>query len=225
VVHAILATRGEDALAGRRRRITVLFSDIRGFTTLSERLEPEEVVRLLREYLTAATAIVFRHGGSVDKYMGDAIMALYGAPFDQPDHAARAVRTGLELQECVQTLSAQWIARGGEALRSGVGIHTGDAIVGAMGSSQRLEFTAIGDTVNVASRLEGLTKDFGAPVIISQTTHEEVAGLFQARSLGSVRVRGRELSVDLYAIEGSEARRRPRVALGTEVRTEEEEVS
>lgn len=224
VVRAILATPGEDALAGRRRRITVLFSDIRGFTTLSERLEPEEVVGLLREYLTAATAIVFRHGGSVDKYMGDAIMALYGAPFDQPDHAARAVRTGLELQECVQALSAQWIARGGEALRSGVGIHTGDAIVGAMGSHQRLEFTAIGDTVNVASRLEGLTKEFGAPVIVSQTTHEDLGGLFQARPLGSVRVRGRELPVDIYAIEGNEARRAPRVTLAAEVRIEDGDV-
>jgi adenylate cyclase len=224
VVRAILATQGEDALAGRRRRITVLFSDIRGFTTLSERLEPEEVVALLREYLTAATAIVFRHGGSVDKYMGDAIMALYGAPFDQPDHAARAVRTGLELQECVRALSAQWVARGGETLRSGVGIHTGDAIVGAMGSQQRLEFTAIGDTVNVASRLEGLTKDFGAPVIISQTTHEEVGGLFQARPLGSVRVRGRELAVNIYAVEGTETRRAPRVRLEAAVSIEDQDV-
>ena len=224
VVRAILATQGEAALAGRRRRITVLFSDIRGFTTLSERLEPEEVVALLREYLTAATAIVFRHGGSVDKYMGDAIMALYGAPFDQPDHAARAVGTGLELQQCVQALSAQWIARGGEALHSGVGIHTGEAIVGAMGSQQRLEFTAIGDTVNVASRLEGLTKEFGAPVIISQTTRQDVGDLFQARPLGSVRVRGRELPVDIYAVEGSEARRSPRVALDAEVSIDDQDV-
>ena len=224
VVRAILATRGEEALAGRRRRITVLFSDIRGFTTLSERLEPEEVVGLLREYLTAATAIVFRHGGSVDKYMGDAIMALYGAPFDQPDHAARAVRTGLELQQCVQALSAQWVARGGGSLLSGVGIHTGDAVVGAMGSQQRLEFTAIGDTVNVASRLEGLTRDFGSPVIISQTTYQEVGGLFQARPLGSVRVRGRELPVDIYAIDGSEARRAPRVAIEAKVSIEDQDV-
>jgi adenylate cyclase len=223
VVRAILTTRGEDALAGRRRRITVLFSDIRGFTTLSERLEPEEVVGLLRDYLTAATAIVFRHGGSVDKYIGDAIMALYGAPFDQPDHATRAVRTALELQQCVEALSAQWAARGGGSLRNGVGIHTGDAIVGAIGSQQRLEFTAIGDTVNVASRLEGLTKDFGAPIIISQTTCQEVAG-FQARPLGSVRVKGRELPVDIYAIDGSEARRAPRVALEAKVTIEEQDV-
>jgi adenylate cyclase len=224
VVRAILTTRGEEALAGRRRRITVLFSDLRGFTSLSERLEPEEVVGLLRDYLTAATAIVFRHGGSVDKYIGDAIMALYSAPFDQPDHAVRAVRTALELQQCVQALSAQWAARGGGALRSGVGIHTGDAVVGAMGSQQRLEFTAIGDTVNVTSRLEGLTKDFGAPIIISQTTYQEVGGLFQARPLGSVRVKGRELPVEIYAIEGHEARRAPRVALEAKVTIEEQDV-
>jgi adenylate cyclase len=224
VVRAILATRREDALTGRRRRITVLFSDIRGFTTLSERLAPEEVVALLRGYLTAATAIVFRHGGSVDKYIGDAIMALYGAPFDQPDHAARAVRTALELQQCVETLSAQWAARGGGSLRNGVGIHTGDAVVGAIGSEQRLEFTAIGDTVNVASRLEGLTKDFGTPIIISQTTYQEVGGHFQARPLGSVRVKGRDVPVDIYAIDGREARRAPRVALEAKVTIEEQDV-
>jgi adenylate cyclase len=224
VVRAILTTSGEEALAGRRRRITVLFSDIRGFTSLSEKLEPEEVVALLREYLTAATAIVFKHGGSVDKYIGDAIMALYSAPFDQPDHAVRAVRTALELQQCVQALSAQWAARGGGSLRSGVGIHTGDAVVGAMGSQQRLEFTAIGDTVNVASRLEGLTKDFGAPIIISQTTLDEVGALFQARPLGSVRVKGRDVPVDIYAIDGSEARRAPRVAIEAKVTLEEQDV-
>jgi adenylate cyclase len=224
VVRAILATHGDDALAGRRRRITVLFSDIRGFTTLSERLEPEQVVALLRDYLTAATAIVFRHGGSVDKYIGDAIMALYGAPFDQPDHAARAVRTALDLQRCVEALSAQWVAHGGQSLRNGVGIHTGDAVVGAIGSRQRLEFTAIGDTVNVASRLEGLTKDFGAPVIISQTTYQEVADLFRARPLGSVRVKGREVAVDIYAVDGNETRRAPRVALEAKVTIEEEGV-
>jgi adenylate cyclase len=224
VVRAILATQGEEALAGRRRRITVLFSDLRGFTSLSERLQPEEVVGLLREYLTAATAIVFKHGGSVDKYIGDAIMALYSAPFDQPDHAVRAVRTALDLQQCVETLSAQWTARGGGSLSSGVGIHTGDAVVGAMGSQQRLEFTAIGDTVNVASRLEGLTKDFGAPIIVSQTTHQELGGRFHARALGGVRVKGRDVPVEIYAIEGSEARRAPRVALEAKVTIEEQDV-
>jgi adenylate cyclase len=224
VVRAILATRREDALAGRRRRITVLFSDIRGFTTLSEKLEPEEVVALLRDYLTAATAIVFRHGGSVDKYIGDAIMALYSAPFDQPDHAVRAVRTALELQQCVEAVSARWADRGGGSLSSGVGIHTGDAVVGAIGSQQRLEFTAIGDTVNVASRLEGLTKDFGAPIIISQTTHQELAGQFQARPLGGVRVKGRDVPVEIYAVDRAEGRAAPRVALEAKVTIEDEGV-
>jgi adenylate cyclase len=224
VVRAILATRHENALAGRRRRITVLFSDIRGFTTLSEKLEPEEVVALLRDYLTAATAIVFRHGGSVDKYIGDAIMALYSAPFDQPDHAERAVRTALELQQCVEAVSARWAGRGGGSLSSGVGIHTGDAVVGAIGSQQRLEFTAIGDTVNVASRLEGLTKDFGTPIIISQTTHQELGGQFQARPLGGVRVKGRDVPVEIYAVDGAEGRQAPRVALEAKVTIEDEGV-
>ena len=225
VIKEILATRKEASLAGSRRRVTVLFSDIRGFTSLSERLAPEEVVEMLREYLTVMTEIVFRHGGTVDKYIGDAIMALYGAPFDQPDHAEQAVRTALEFQEQVKVLSERWEGRCGVRLRNGVGVNTGDAVVGTIGSQQRLEYTAIGDTVNLASRLEGLTKEFLSPIVISQSTYEEVKHLFYSRYLGEVKVKGKEIPVKIYGVEKEEGRQAARAPLDGPLTIVDEDVS
>jgi adenylate cyclase len=200
-------------LGSTRRRITVLFSDIRGFTSLSEKVEPEQVAEMLREYLSEMTEVVFRHGGTVDKYIGDCIMALYNAPFDDPDHAANAVRTGLELQERTLAVSTRWQAKLGEQIRNGVGINTGDAVVGAMGSRQRLEYTAIGDTVNLASRLESLTKDHATGMIISESTHEEIKGRFITRELGAVAVKGKAKPVGIYAVVAGDVRRYPRTSL------------
>lgn len=225
VIKEILQTQSEGSLAGSRRRVTVLFSDIRGFTSLSEKLTPEEVVEMLREYLTAMTEIVFKYGGTVDKYIGDAIMALYGAPFDQPNHAEQAVRTALEFQERVKVLSERWEARCGARLRNGVGINTGEAVVGTIGSQQRLEYTAIGDTVNLASRLEGLTKDFLAPIVVSQSTYEEVKHLFYSRYLGEVKVKGKEIPVKIYAIEKEEGRQAVRAILEAPLTIVDEDVS
>ena len=134
--------------------VTILFSDIRGFTTISEKLKAEDVVAFLREYLTEMTDVVFQHGGTVDKYIGDTIMALYNAPLDQPDHAIQAVLTALEFQKRLRPLSNKFRAQYGHELTCGVGVHTGEAVVGTMGSAQRFEYTAIGDTVNLAARLE-----------------------------------------------------------------------
>ncbi|MGH7391973.1 MAG: CHASE2 domain-containing protein [Candidatus Rokuibacteriota bacterium] len=200
-------------LGSSRRRITVLFSDIRGFTSLSEKVEPEQVAEMLREYLSEMTEVVFRHGGTVDKYIGDCIMALYNAPFDDADHAANAIQTGLELHERTIAVSARWQARLGEQIRNGVGIHTGDAVVGAMGSRQRLEYTAIGDTVNLASRLESLTKDYATGIIISESTYEEVKSRFLTRQLGSVAVRGKARPVKIYAVIAGDIRKYPRTSL------------
>ena len=213
VLREIVRHRGDVALGSSRRVVTVLFSDIRGFTSLSERLEPERVAEMLGEYLTEMTDVVFRHGGTVDKYIGDCIMALYNAPFEDPDHAANAVRTALELQERTLAVSARWESRLGVPIRNGVGIHTGEAVVGTMGSRQRLEYTAIGDTVNLASRLEGLTKEHGMSVIISEETHERVKTRFLARELGSVAVRGKTRPVKIYAVLPDEIRKYPRVVL------------
>ena len=199
---------------GRTRRvITVLFSDIRGFTPLSERLPPEEVGEFLEEYMTSMTEAVFRHGGTVIQFVGDEIMALYNAPLEQPDHAAAAVRTGIEFQERVRVLSERWESRCGAPIRCGVGIHTGEAVVGIIGSRQRVEYGALGDTINLGSRIEGLTKTFGAPIIISDSTHQVVGDQFAGRFLGEVTVKGRGVPVGIYAIEGGGRSRAARIAV------------
>lgn len=213
VLREIVRGQGEQVLGSSRRRITVLFSDIRGFTSMSEKVEPEQVAEMLREYLTEMTEVVFRHGGTVDKYIGDCIMALYNAPFDDPDHAAQAIRTGLELQERTLTVSARWERKLGGQIRNGVGINTGEAVVGALGSRQRLEYTAIGDTVNLASRLESLTKEYGTGIIVSESTHDIVKGQFLTRELGAVTVKGKAQPVKIYAILPGDLRKYPRAAL------------
>jgi len=218
VLREIVRQRGDTPLGSGRRILTVLFSDIRGFTSISERLQPEQVVEMLRDYLTEMTEVVFKHGGTVDKYIGDCIMALYNVPFEDPEHAANAIRTGLELQVRTRELSARWEAKLGVTIRNGVGINTGEAVVGAMGSRQRLEYTAIGDTVNLAFRLEGLTKEYRVPILISESTYAEVRGQFLARELldvtelGGVTVRGKSQPVKIYAVLPADARK-PRVAL------------
>jgi adenylate cyclase len=211
VLREIVRHRDDVTLGSSRRVVTVLFSDIRGFTSISERLQPEQVAEMLGEYLTEMTDVVFRHGGTVDKYIGDCIMALYNAPFADPDHAANAIRTGLELQERTLAVSARWETRLGVQIRNGVGINTGEAVVGTMGSRQRLEYTAIGDTVNLASRLEGLTKEYGTGILISEDTYEQVKTRFLTRELGSVPVRGRSRPVKIYGVVPGEIRQYPRV--------------
>ncbi len=204
VLREVVRHRDELALGSSRRRITVLFADIRGFTTISEKLSPEEVAELLREYLTSMTEAVFKYGGTVDKFIGDAVMALYNAPFEQPDHAVQAVRTALEFQERVKALSERWVAKCGSPLKNGVGINTGEVVVGTLGSAQRLEYTAVGDAVNLASRLESLTKDFATPIIISESTYQEVKRIFSGRYLGEVTVKGKEVPVKIYGVEREE---------------------
>jgi adenylate cyclase len=202
VVAEIVRHKDDSKLAATRRRMTVLFSDIRGFTSMSEKMQPEQVVTFLREYLTVMTEAVFKHGGTVDKYIGDAIMALYNVPFEAPDHALRAVRTALEFQERVRPLGERFAARYGGHLACGVGIHTGDAVVGTIGSEQRLEYTAIGDTINLGSRLESITKEFAVPIIISEATYAEVRDHFTVRDLGEVTVKGKVIPVKIYAVLG-----------------------
>ncbi|MBI4593736.1 MAG: CHASE2 domain-containing protein [Candidatus Rokubacteria bacterium] len=213
VLGEIVRHRAGVTLGSSRRTLTVLFSDIRGFTSISERVEPEQVAEMLSEYLTEMTEVVFRHGGTVDKYIGDCIMALYNVPLEDPDHAANAVRTGLEFQERTLAVSARWEARLGVQIKNGVGINTGDAVVGTMGSRQRLEYTAIGDTENLASRLEALTKDYGAGIIISEFTHERVKDQFLTRVLDEVAVKGKTRPVKIYAVLPGDIRKYPRATL------------
>jgi adenylate cyclase len=191
VVTEILDHREALGLHGRRRHITVLFADIRGFTSISEHIAPEQVVSFLSDYLAQATQIIFKHGGTVDKFMGDAIMALFGAPKSSGDDALRAVRAGLEMIAMVEALGPIWTPILGRPLQVGVGINSGEAVVGSIGSEIRSDFTAIGDAVNVASRLEGLTKALGISLLISEYTAAELKDQLPLQPLQRVRVVGR----------------------------------
>ncbi|MCX7898302.1 MAG: adenylate/guanylate cyclase domain-containing protein [Rhodocyclaceae bacterium] len=176
VMHTLLSSGEMPALGGSRRDISVLFSDIRGFTTLSEQLAPEEVVEVLNAYFERACAVLLAEEATIDKFIGDAVMAEFGAPLDEPDHADRALRAALALQRTAQEF-ATWMASrfAGRELPPfaiGIGIHTGPAVVGNIGSARRMEYTAVGDTVNTASRLEGMTKTVGCPILISRSTFE-----------------------------------------------------
>jgi len=200
VVDEILRDPAKLALGGIRKEVTVMFSDIRGFTTMSEQMEPEEVVGMLNEYFTAMTEVIFEYGGTLDKFIGDAIMAIFGAPADQPDHAERAVLCAIEMQRTLRRLSEFWERRGRPSFRMGIGIHTGEAVVGNVGSRMRLQYTAIGDNVNLAQRVEELTKEFGTDILITEATYRRVEDLVEARDLGEVRVRGRREPVRVFEV-------------------------
>jgi len=213
VLREVVRDRDGELLRPRRRLVTVLFSDIRGFTTISESLPPEQVDEMLREYLTVMTEVVFRHRGTIDKYIGDGIMALYNAPREDAEHALNAIRTALEFQERAIPFSARWQAKLGVPIRCGVGINSGEAIVGSLGSKQRNEYTAIGDPVNLAARLESVTKDYGVPIIVSEYTYEFVKGRFPTRELDTVTVKGKSQAVKIYGVMPASMRTHPRAVL------------
>ncbi len=217
VLTDIIRHRSEATLGSSRRVVTILFSDIRGFTTMSEKMEAEEVVAFLREYLTEMTDAVFQHGGTVDKYIGDAIMALYNVPLDQPNHALQAVRTALEFQRRLKPLAEKFRKTQGRDLACGVGIHTGEAVVGTMGSAQRFEYTAIGDTINLGARLESITKEYKTPIVISESTYLQVKDHCLTRYLDEVKVKGKEISVKIYAVLEGNTRAEKRESLSGEV--------
>ncbi len=206
-----IITRNPDRLklGGEKRRVTVLFSDIRGFTSLSEKLDPESLVNLLNTFLTPMTEVILKNGGMLDKYIGDAIMALFNAPVSVERHAEKACSSALEMVKQLEDLNPEFEKNYGVKLSIGVGINTGEAVVGNMGSKQRFDYTAIGDTVNLASRLEGLTKLYGVSIILSEFTKEEVGETFLTRKLGVVRVKGKEKAVAIYELlEDTEENRR-----------------
>ena len=202
VINEMLKDPSKLKLGGDKKDLSVLFSDIRGFTTVSEKLSPEELVHLLNEYLTAMTDIVFEYEGLLDKYMGDAIMAVYGAPLDQPDHALRACRTALKMRVVLERLQKKWTEEGRPVLNIGVGINSGDMVVGNMGSEMRFDYTVMGDSVNLGSRLEGINKEYGTGIVISEFTYERVKDTLLCRELDWVRVKGKKLPVKIYELLG-----------------------
>jgi class 3 adenylate cyclase len=202
LLEQLLHTKQELKLGGTKRDITVFFSDIRGFTTLSEKTSPEQLVHLLNEYFTAMTRIILKHGGTVDKFIGDAIMAFWNAPVEEKDHAKLACTAALEQVAALKELQKSWSERGMPLIHIGCGIHSGPAIIGNMGSEERFDYTAIGDTVNIASRLEGLTKEHEADIIISESTYEQVKDAFHCKKLGAAKVKGKEVHVVIYSLIG-----------------------
>jgi adenylate cyclase len=188
------------------QELTVLFSDIRDFTTVSGTLAPGEVVCMLNEYYACMVEKVFQHGGTLDKFIGDGMMAYFGAPLPDPDHATHAVDCAMAMLDELEALNAARVARGAPALRIGIGLHTGVAVVGDIGSpAHRLEYTAIGDAVNVASRIEGLTKAAGAPVLVSAATRDRVGGRYAFAAQQPMSIRGKAEPVATFAPIGKTA--------------------
>lgn len=200
VVNEILKHPDQLALGGEKRRLTVLFSDIRNFTSISEKTEPAKLTQLLNTYLTEMTNIVYEHQGMLDKYVGDELMALYGAPLKTPTHAQDACLSAIEMIQKLPKVKEVWAKEGISELNIGIGIHTGEMIVGNMGSTKIFDYTVIGDSVNLGSRLEGTNKIYGTCIIISQEVYNEVAGRIFCRELDFIRVRGKKEPVRIYEV-------------------------
>jgi adenylate cyclase len=190
-------------LGGQRREMSVLFSDIRGFTTITERGQPEEIVHMLNEYFTRMVDIVFKHKGTVDKFVGDMVMALFGAPLDDPDHAQHAVEAALAMMDELKALNAKWVAEGRDVkVDIGIGVNTGPMIAGNIGSDQIMSYTVIGDAVNLGSRLESLNKQYSTHIIISDETRKRLSSDFVFRPLGDVVVKGKTQPVAIFEVIG-----------------------
>ena len=203
VVKQMLENPESFKLGGANQRITVLFADIRGFTRLSEHAQPEKVVQLLNKYFSAMTDIIFAHGGTLDKYIGDGLMALFGAPTATPQDATNALNTAVAMQRRITGINEELRAEGFPEIGAGIGLHTGEATVGYIGSERRSEYTAIGDTVNLASRLESNAK--GGQILLSAETAQSAGSRYSLRSLEPITVKNRTQPVPLFEVEWQQA--------------------
>jgi len=202
VVDRILADPARAKLGGERKELTVLFSDIRGFSLFSEGMAPEKLAAFLGEYLTPMTELVLASGGTLDKYIGDAVMAIWGAPIDVPDHAARACDVALKMQETLIGLNQQWAKSGKPAVSIGIGLNTGAMAVGNMGSAARFDYTVLGDQVNLGARLEALTKEYGISILVGEATAKAAGDAFVFREIDLVRVKGRAGALPVFELVG-----------------------
>jgi adenylate cyclase len=208
VIEKLMASHKPPVLGGELRNITVLFSDVAGFSSFSEAMAPSELVTLMNTYLTAMTDIIEAHGGFVDKYIGDAIVAVFGAPLDDPDHAVHAVRAALACRARLEELDRHATAFNGQKLSARIGLNSGEALVGNIGSHRRFNYTAMGDAVNLASRLEAANKHFTTTIMASQATVSLANATFAWRELGAIRVKGRNQPVKVFeplAVAGEES--------------------
>lgn len=190
----------EIKLGGEVKEVSVLFSDIRGFTAMSEKMNPEDVLGVLNEYLTAMTDIVFENGGTLDKFIGDAVMAVFGSPLYDKDHAIKAVKTGWMMQKKLDELNVKWAEEGKSSLKIGIGVNSGKVVAGNMGSLRRMEYTVIGDTVNLASRLESLNKELSTSFLISEDTYAFVKDRIKAKRYTDIKIKGKEERLAVYEV-------------------------
>jgi adenylate cyclase len=193
---------GKVQLGGETLTATILFSDIRSFTSISEKMDAKQLVSLLNEYFTEMVDVVIREDGVVDKYIGDAIMAVFGAPVTKPDDPVHAVRAAIGMREALAALNEKLHARGLPEIETGIGVHTGEVVAGNIGSEKRMEYTVIGDAVNLASRLESATKELGVPVLVSEDTYQLVKDQIETRPVKEIHVKGREAPVMTYEVLG-----------------------
>lgn len=203
IVDRILANPGEVHLGGENQLATVLFADIRGFTRMSGNLAPEKVVELLNEFFAEMTDVIFDNGGMLDKYLGDGIMAVFGAPIARQDDAVRSVKTAIEMQRSLAALNRGWQARGQNVLRVGIGINTGQVTAGNIGSSKRMDYTVIGDAVNLASRL--CSNAVGGQILISELTQSQLQYQFATKRLQPILVKGKETPVEIHEVAWEDA--------------------
>ena len=205
VVQKMLETGEMPSYGGERKLITILFSDIRQFTTFSESHEPEYVVNRLSEYLTDMVNVVYKNNGTLDKFVGDEIMVLFGAPYSLKDHAEKACYTAVEMVDQLRDIQRRWSAEKADYFQIGIGINTGKVIVGNLGSSQLFDYTVIGDEVNIGARLEGANKQYGTTIIISEATYELVKSKAKVRELDLVRVMGKKKPIRIFELRGMDS--------------------